>query len=86
MNNETEVKIPFTFKKDEIREEILVKKELFDRLDISLVDAFVKHMKENPEMVTSDISTDQVTLGLWKNRKVYKTTTLKITIKELVNN
>jgi hypothetical protein len=68
---ETAVKIPFAFKPSE-------------RLDINLVDAFVRHMKENPELATSDISTDKITQGSWRKRQEYKCTTLKITIKEPV--
>lgn len=79
------VKIPFDFKKVSATEnETEERNEPVERLDISLIDAFVRHMKENPELVTSDISTDQITLGSWKNRREYKTTTLKITIKELI--
>lgn len=80
----TAVKIPFAFKKSLIPEDVQEVQEPAERLDISLVDAFVRHMKENPDMAISDISTDKITLGSWRNRQEYKCTTLKITIKEPV--
>lgn len=83
---ETAVKLPLTWKKNQVPENVTDETEPAGSLEISLVDAFVKHMKENPDKVTSDISTDQVTLGSWRNRKEYKVTTLKISIKEPINN
>ena len=80
------VKLPLAWKKNQVPENLTDENESTGSLEMSLVDAFVRHMKDNPDKVTSDISSDQVTLGSWRNRREYKVTTLKIQIKEPINN